>query len=214
MEAGGPEEQINDAVIPEQGNDRMWPLGGTLWLAKVLLFAAAIIIGQLGTAWLPAAAQTTSGGAGGSGGAGSAYVNGDNYGTIIVNGGGGGDGGSASSSQGRAPSSGGGTLAPTSRSVRVINFVLTNRASFQVNLKFFSPSHVWPSDDRAYVLNTRSPTPFRLDCEPGERICFGAFYRNSDQTWGAGRYGERSCTNCCLICQSDREVVYNFALGD
>ena len=169
-------------------------------------FAASVCL----SLWIgasPTIAQ--SGGPGGPGGGADCRFNGNNYGTIICNGGAGGNGGNSSSG-----STSPGTLAPSARATRVVTFVLTNNAAYQQNVKFFSVNRVWPSDDRAYVLNTREPMRFRLDCEPGEKVCYGAFYSNGRGGWGAGQYGDQGCTACCAICRADREVTYHFRLGD
>jgi hypothetical protein len=183
---------------------------GKLHLLRISFLALGVICSHLAAETRPAIAQT-SGGSGGAGGAVNVYVYGNNTGTINAGGGSGGAGGNAAGNVGTTPGS---TLAPSARAVRVVTFVITNRASYTQQLKFFSQRNVWPGSDRAYVLNTRAPTPFRLSCEPGERICYGAFYRNNSTSWGAGQYGEKSCASCCLVCQADREVVYSYSLGD
>jgi hypothetical protein len=91
---------------------------------------------------------------------------------------------------------------------------MTNNAKYTLNVKFYSTSHVWPSDNQMYVLNTRSPVPFRLNCEAGERVCYRAAYKYGQNYWGVGLEGDRGCQNCCLTCAGDKEVVYNFNLTD
>jgi hypothetical protein len=179
---------------------------------KALPLAIAHVFGP----YVIVALGQTSGGVGGSGGSAGVNIGGNNYGTIVVQGGSGGTGGSATSSQGggSSPSQGGSVLAPGERSARLINFVVTNRAAYAVNVKFFSDKHIWPPGDSSYLLKSRSPTPFRLPCESGEKICFGAFYNSGDKSWGAGRYGDKSCNNCCMMCSPAREVVFDFALND
>ena len=160
-------------------------------MRALLVTVIALIVSVLSPKEMAAFAQSsTSGGQGGSGGAVKCDVTGVVYGTVNCFGGAGGTGGDARSDSGSTrPASPSDALQPSDRAVRVITFELSNGAAYTQEVKFFSNRHVWPSDTTAFILNTRSPVRFRLGCEPGEKICFGAYYQGSSGGWGVGRYG-------------------------
>lgn len=158
-------------------------------------------------------APRTSGGQGGSGGAASIRIDGNNYGTVIVIGGDGGSGGKATVNEQRSSANETAELAPEKRG-RAIKFVISSRASYIQYLKFFSETHVWPGRTRAYILDSRKPISFRLNCELGEKICFGAYDSSTKSGWGVGRYGDKGCENCCAVCKADRIIVRYINLAD
>jgi hypothetical protein len=72
----------------------------------------------------------------------------------------------------------------------------------KVQVEFFSQRRAisWPGAGEAYVLNPNEEGHFKLACEPGEKICYGAWSVPSSVFWGAGRRGEDACSDCCTVC--------------
>ena len=90
-------------------------------------------------------------------------------------------------------------------------FTLHNRDRYSLNARFFSQTRanwVWPDQKRHYPLS-RDDT-FSLNCNAGEKICYGAWRENQDVNWGVGRDDDRSCSNCCTTCGGELEAT----LGD
>lgn len=78
-----------------------------------------------------------------------------------------------------------------------------NRSGYSLQLSFYSQRRnaEWPGNNRAYDLNSSRVRSFNLNCIPGEKICYGAWYRNNPgQHWGVGRDGKQGCRKCCYDC--------------
>jgi hypothetical protein len=80
-----------------------------------------------------------------------------------------------------------------------------NVQSEPVALAFYSQNrkHEWPGGGKAYSVPYSATLTYRynLECNPGERICFGAWVtQNSTKSWGVGRNGVRGCSDCCFYC--------------
>ena len=75
---------------------------------------------------------------------------------------------------------------------------------YAVQLAFFSKSrdnHEWPGGDQAYRLADSDVHNYRLQCDPGEKICYGASRSgNTRRYWGVGIDGQHGCSNCCMTC--------------
>jgi hypothetical protein len=141
-----------------------------------------------------ATAQTA--GAGGNGGA---FVcnNCIIYGT--PQGGGGGRGGDASGK--------GGSTNQNETYSGLVVFELQNNAKYSINLKFYSSprKHVWePGTNKHWLLNDSKLYEFKLNCVPGETVCYGASYEYHGD-WGVGLKGDRGCEKCCVVCAPRNE---------
>ena len=81
-------------------------------------------------------------------------------------------------------------------------FRLMNNARYQIFLKFYSPTHVWPGASNHFTLADNGEHSFPLACDVGEKICYGAGYSQdgSGAYWGVGFLGDQGCSQCCLIC--------------
>lgn len=77
---------------------------------------------------------------------------------------------------------------------------------YKVYIKFFSQdrNNVWPSADRAWVLDDSKYHTFRLRCQRGEKICYGAGTDSQRTVWGVGPKGENGCSSCCQTCGNHR----------
>ena len=61
----------------------------------------------------------------------------------------------------------------------------------------------WPGGGRPYMLRDWDTHAFRIECQDGERICFGAWVQNDTSVfWGSGLDGVEACGNCCAKCGS------------
>ena len=68
--------------------------------------------------------------------------------------------------------------------------------------------HSWPGGDEVYTLNDYSTRSIDISCRRGEKICYGAWVRNTaSSTWGAGRDGKDDCRSCCVICDGGRTPI-------
>jgi hypothetical protein len=91
-------------------------------------------------------------------------------------------------------------------------FKLTDRAPFSIIVKFFSQNRnwVWPGPTSHWTLGDNAQHAFRLACQDGEKICYGASYTADDQTyWGVGFKGDKGCQNCCLTCGNEVSHAWN-----
>jgi hypothetical protein len=83
-------------------------------------------------------------------------------------------------------------------------FKLTNSAPYIVWVKLYSQSRhgwQWPSSKRHWILNDgKQHTLTAGNCQPGEKICYGASYENKKTHWGVGFDGKSACTRCCITC--------------
>jgi hypothetical protein len=96
---------------------------------------------------------------------------------------------------------------PPSPPSNVATFVVTNNDRYTVGLEFTSQSRrdaVWPGDNRQYTL--AGEQTYNLNCQPGEKICYGAWRENQRVTWGTGRNNRESCEHCCVTCGGRLEV--------
>ena len=99
----------------------------------------------------------------------------------------------------------------------VLTFTFTNDAPYTILMKMYSQDRnwVWPSGTTHYLLDDDQAKSARIACTVGEKVCFGGGYNESDSTrwWGVGYRGNKSCTNCCLICgPADANVEHHWRL--
>ena len=87
-----------------------------------------------------------------------------------------------------------------------LTWMMTNHYGYKISVIFFSkarPGHVWPGNNQVFVLNSGAPTPLRIRCLPGEKICYGAWPTgNPSRYWGVGPLGRAGCDKCCASCGS------------
>lgn len=82
-------------------------------------------------------------------------------------------------------------------------FKMTNKDSYDMQVEFYSESrkHVWPGGNKVFVLRRGGTQRFALNCNAGEKICYGTWRTNGDDTyWGSGHDDRQHCSNCCFIC--------------
>jgi len=86
---------------------------------------------------------------------------------------------------------------------------------YRVNLKFYSSSRnwFWPSADKYWILDDNQFHTFNLECNLGEKICYGAW--SGDVYWGLGNDGRRGCKGCCFVCgQQPSPITLTSSEGD
>jgi hypothetical protein len=81
---------------------------------------------------------------------------------------------------------------------------------YKVQIEFYSQdrNRAWPGGDRAYNLNDYDTHSFTLNCNSGEKICYGAWDANASSTyWGVGKNDRQGCQGCCYTCDGDTYSV-------
>jgi hypothetical protein len=64
-----------------------------------------------------------------------------------------------------------------------------------------SGGKAWPGDDQVYMIEKKMQKSIPIECEPAEKICYGAWLMGDDRThWGVGPDNTMSCTDCCTTC--------------
>ncbi len=102
-------------------------------------------------------------------------------------------------------------VAPALAAADTMVWTVTSEYPYQVQIEFFSQSRdiAWPGGSQAYSLKDSDAHTFSLNCQPGEKICYGAWPTGGDthgkytSFWGVGLNGTEGCTNCCGICGRD-----------
>jgi hypothetical protein len=87
-----------------------------------------------------------------------------------------------------------------------MNWTVTSEYPYRVYLKFYSvatQNRAWPGDGTAYELSDSAAHTYRLNCNSGEKVCYGAWVKGDAHYWGVGRDNGYSCTNCFGICEQD-----------
>lgn len=72
--------------------------------------------------------------------------------------------------------------------------------------------HVWPGRNKIYVLDDYSTKTISISCWAGEKVCYGAWVRNRENTyWGVGYNKRNRCRSCCYTCNGGqtRVIVLN-----
>ena len=96
---------------------------------------------------------------------------------------------------------GGALLWPTESKAQM-NWRFQNVQDEPVQIEFYSQNRKaeWPGNGKAMTLNDQRPYKYLIDCNPGERICYGAWSTKSKKYWGVGPKNKYSCSDCCFYC--------------
>jgi hypothetical protein len=102
------------------------------------------------------------------------------------------------------PQSAHGGSSPT-QSTGSLEWDIKSNFRYQVGIQFYSETrkgHVWPNHKEIWLLKDSAAHTFRLSCQPGEKICFGAWSMGDGGKtyWGVGDGDKQGCTNCCHTC--------------
>lgn len=93
-----------------------------------------------------------------------------------------------------------------------LNWTFSSEHPSIVDLEFYSQdrNHVWPGNNKVYVIDDYAQHSYSLSCSSGERICYGAWVRgNSSVYWGAGMNDAYGCSTCCAVCGSGAVEAIN-----
>ena len=95
------------------------------------------------------------------------------------------------------------TLLATPALADEMAFFMKNGKTYDVAIELYGerPGRVWPGDDKVYLLGTGEKKSVPVDCDQGERICWGGWRAGDDRiTFGVGPDNTLACTSCCVIC--------------
>lgn len=88
-----------------------------------------------------------------------------------------------------------------------LTFFMKNVDRHAVVVEFSSPAHGtrWPGDGQVYLLEKGEKKSVTIDCEEGDRICYGAWVNGDDKiSWGVGPDNDRFCDTCCRVCAHEK----------
>jgi hypothetical protein len=90
-------------------------------------------------------------------------------------------------------------------------FRIRSEDAYEVDLEFASQNRnaAWPGGTKVFSITDHEWHTYSLSCQPGEKICFGAWRRGYeyDSYWGAGVDVRESCQKCCTTCGYDFETT-------
>lgn len=89
-------------------------------------------------------------------------------------------------------------------------FSIQSEYPYIVHLAFYSENRnwEWPGGDQVYVLDDSRVHDYSLNCNSGEKICYGAWPKGTRQSyWGVGPDANQSCSDCCYICNGGETGV-------
>src|SRR4051812_27471808 len=76
---------------------------------------------------------------------------------------------------------------PESAQAESVTWQVQSNHPNKVQIEFYSKDRdiAWPGGGEAYSLNDYDIHKFNLTCQPGERICYGAWVKGTERvTWG------------------------------
>ena len=81
-------------------------------------------------------------------------------------------------------------------------FYMKNGAGRAVAVELHGDAgHAWPGEEKVFMLDTAEKKSVPVDCEAGERICYGAWLVGDDRvSWGVGPDNTEECEACCTVC--------------
>lgn len=84
-------------------------------------------------------------------------------------------------------------------------FYVKNNVGRAVAVELYSRSRrvVWPGGDKVYLLEKGEKKSVPIECQAGEKICWGAWLNGNDGVaFGVGPDDARDCEACCTTCTS------------
>jgi len=96
-------------------------------------------------------------------------------------------------------------LAAPARAEETMSFYVSNQQDFDVALELYGerPGRVWPGGGQVYLIERGMKKSIPIQCEGGERICWGAWRNGDDRiSFGAGPDKVLDCERCCYLCST------------
>lgn len=92
------------------------------------------------------------------------------------------------------------------------NVVSEHPNTVQLEFNAIDTGGSWPGDGEVYVIDDDEEHSYTLQCEAGERICYGAWVKGDpDSYWGIGPDGKEACDDCCFSCDGGETPLQVFA---
>lgn len=93
----------------------------------------------------------------------------------------------------------------------VITFRITSSSIYSVWLAFYSHSrdYTWPDSNEYLQISDSVEHNYKVRCEIGETVCFGAFWDTLGKQWGVGKDDKLKCKGCCLVCDREEANVFH-----
>jgi hypothetical protein len=90
-----------------------------------------------------------------------------------------------------------------------ITFKVECQSKYKIQIGFYSKDRnvAWPGNERAYNIDDYKTHVYKLRCNSGEKICYGAWQAGGSEYWGAGFNARHACRGCCAPCDG-RSVSY------
>lgn len=107
----------------------------------------------------------------------------------------------------------GGLCCGQTAAAETFTWIVRSLYPYRVQLEFYSQDYdrAWPGGDNVYVLQDDKFHQYTLNCDYGEKICYGAWVDGDISTyWGSGYYGQEYCNSCCSTCDGGtRQTTLN-----
>ena len=92
-----------------------------------------------------------------------------------------------------------------------MDFHLKNSTGKAIQVRLFSQTRAWqwPSATTAYDQNNKKTASYPITCNPGEKVCYGAWPTKKPTSWGwgVGPSGKMTCAACCYTCGANTGVI-------
>ncbi len=96
------------------------------------------------------------------------------------------------------------TIPVASAVAQNMSFIFNNGHPYRVQVELYSQdrSHVWPGNNKAFILDDDETKQIPISCRSGETVCYGAWVDGDvDTYWGVGPNDIDTCSDCCFVCQ-------------
>jgi hypothetical protein len=97
-----------------------------------------------------------------------------------------------------------------SQSQSDVTFIIHSDFQGKIQVGFYSRARnaAWPGGDKVYAIDDQEPHTYKLSCNVGEKICYGAWPVAGSTHWGVGKDSAYGCSGCCAKCDG-RTVSFN-----
>jgi hypothetical protein len=91
-----------------------------------------------------------------------------------------------------------------------MQFHINNKTTYNIQVRFFSQTRAawWPGEKSGWDMNVNASNDFKLSCNPGEKVCYGAWTMPKPTLdWGVGLDGKNKCSACCYSCGANSNEI-------